>query len=58
MSGHDDPQVRLASSLALADTFNESAKESEVHVFGRAGHNPFQEYPDAFNRVVSDFCSR
>ncbi len=51
--GHSSGRaVRLAAPAALALT------RSELVVIERAGHFPFVEQPEAFQRVVREFLAR
>jgi pimeloyl-ACP methyl ester carboxylesterase len=49
--GVNDP----LSSLATADKLNAAIKGSRMVVFDKAGHYPFLEHADKFNRLVLEF---
>lgn len=54
--GADDPQVPLPLGLRLHGQLRRGPAVAEVHVLDEAGHFPFVEQPDAFERAVTAFC--
>jgi len=55
--GANDPEGSLASGLELFRLVGQSSPDAQLHVFARAGHLSFIEYPQAFNRVLIDFAT-
>jgi 2-hydroxy-6-oxo-6-(2'-carboxyphenyl)-hexa-2,4-dienoate hydrolase len=53
--GANDPEGSLASGLELFRMVSASSPRPRLHVFGRSGHLSFVEYPEEFNRVLTDF---
>lgn len=52
--GNADPLVPIEDSKALHRLW----KDSQLTVFQGAKHNPHEEYPDKFNKVVVEFLSQ
>jgi len=56
--GLNDPEGSYDSGVKLFKLISSTNPETEMHVFGNAGHQAFIEYPEKFNEVVVRFCSR
>jgi len=54
--GRDDPEGSLESGLELFRLVSASSPKARLHVFGRSGHLSFVEYPEEFNRLLTDFA--
>ena len=54
--GHEDPEGSYGSGVELFNIISATNPNSAMHVFANAGHSPFKEYPDRFNRLVVSFC--
>ena len=50
--GHDDLVLPVDHSRNLP-----SMSTSEVHIFERSGHFPHKDHPEAFTKLLIDFCS-
>lgn len=55
--GQRDPERSVPAALALFDRMAAGGTPVDMHLIGNAGHFPFVEYPEAFNRVVTGFCT-
>lgn len=55
--GRDDPQVPLVAGLELFARLEGRGTPAELAVIANAGHEVFMEYPEAFNRIVTGFCT-
>ena len=53
--GFNDPTARLEQGHALFDLIAGSSPHAQMHVFNQSGHQPHQEHPDEFNKIVRDF---
>jgi 2-hydroxy-6-oxo-6-(2'-carboxyphenyl)-hexa-2,4-dienoate hydrolase len=57
--GYNDPSSPFEGGLELFEFINAAAThESRMYVFNNAGHSSYVEYPEEFNSVVTNFCSR
>jgi 2-hydroxy-6-oxonona-2,4-dienedioate hydrolase len=54
--GHNDPEGSFNSGFNLFNLLSEAGSPAAFHVFANAGHQPFTEYPNEFNRLVLSFC--
>ena len=54
--GRNDPEGSLESGLELFRMASASSPKARLHVFGRSGHLSFIEYPEEFDRVLTDFA--
>ena len=54
--GRNDPEGSLESGLELFRMVSASSPKARLHVFGHSGHLSFIEYPEEFNRVLTDFA--
>jgi pimeloyl-ACP methyl ester carboxylesterase len=52
MWGENDPEIPLADGERL----HGEIAGSRLIVFLNCGHLPHEEFPEAFTKVVSDFC--
>ena len=53
--GADDPLAILAQGLALFDLIREHSPRAHMHIINHAGHFNYREYPEEWNRVVTNF---
>jgi 2-hydroxy-6-oxo-6-(2'-carboxyphenyl)-hexa-2,4-dienoate hydrolase len=53
--GRNDPSAPLKLALRLFDIIGAHATRTQLHVFNRAGHYCFRDYPEDFNHVVKTF---
>lgn len=56
--GELDPQVPLAMGREFERLLAEAGTDNTTIVIDGAGHAPFIEFPDAFNRAVLQACAR
>jgi pimeloyl-ACP methyl ester carboxylesterase len=54
--GRNDPEGSLESGLELFRLASASSPRARLHVFGHSGHLSFIEYPEEFDRVLTDFA--
>ena len=54
--GAQDPQVPLPLGEMFQAFLRENNVVTELVVIDGAGHAPFVEFPESFNRIVKDFC--
>ena len=53
---YNDPTATIGQGQELFSLIAGSAPRSQMHVFNQSGHQPHQEHPEDFNRVVRDFA--
>jgi 2-hydroxy-6-oxonona-2,4-dienedioate hydrolase len=53
--GEEDPEGSFPAGVAMAETLQEAGSPVSFHPFPNAGHVAYMEYPDEFNRVVTQF---
>ena len=53
--GANDPTAILPQGQALFDLIREHAPRAHMHVVNHAGHFHYREYPEEWNRVVTNF---
>ena len=53
--GADDGTAPLSQGLTLFEMIREHAHRTRMHIFNQAGHFPYRQYPDEFNKVVTSF---
>jgi 2-hydroxy-6-oxonona-2,4-dienedioate hydrolase len=53
--GREDPEGSFASGYAFFEALEAAGTNVRFHGFKNSGHVPYMEYPEAFNRLVSDF---
>ena len=53
--GANDPAAILPQGLALFELVREHSPRAHMHVINHAGHFNYREYPEEWNRVVTNF---
>jgi pimeloyl-ACP methyl ester carboxylesterase len=56
--GLNDPSSPYPGGLALFELISKATPISQLHVFGNSGHASHIEYPEQFNKVVTNFCGQ
>jgi 2-hydroxy-6-oxonona-2,4-dienedioate hydrolase len=52
-----DPSAPLPLGVQLFERLCARTKRAEMHVLDRAGHYPFRELPEEFDRVLTSWCA-
>ena len=53
----NDVSTPLSLALALFERISAKTPHTELHVLARAGLYCFREQPEAFDRIVTAFCT-
>ncbi len=53
--GFNDPSAVISGGMELFGLLAPSVLPAQMHIFNKAGHDPYREYPEGFARVVTDF---
>jgi pimeloyl-ACP methyl ester carboxylesterase len=54
--GRDDPSAPPQLAIGLIERVLQRTRECGLHVIAQAGHYPFREQPERFNRILRSIC--